>query len=36
MTARIYPSQNSTGISFYADQPIIIKSLNKWDLKESI
>lgn len=36
MTGRIYPSEKSTGIRFFADQPIEIIGLKKWDLKNCI
>jgi beta-fructofuranosidase len=36
MTGRIYPGEDSTGILLFADQPIKIKSVKKWDLKQSI
>ncbi|GGK30137.1 invertase [Caldalkalibacillus thermarum] len=36
MTARVYPSEGATGIRFFADQPIQIINLKKWDLKHAI
>ncbi|WP_346426615.1 GH32 C-terminal domain-containing protein [Bacillus sp. Y1] len=36
MSARVYPSENSTGISFFSDKEITIVSLQKWDLKKCI
>lgn len=36
MSARIYPSEESTGISFYSDSIIEIINLQKWDLDKSI
>jgi beta-fructofuranosidase len=36
MSARVYPSENSTGISFFSDEEISIVSLQKWDLKKCI
>jgi beta-fructofuranosidase len=35
MTARIYPSKGSDGIQFFADRPIEILALHKWDLKSN-
>ncbi|MEK3990571.1 glycoside hydrolase family 32 protein [Robertmurraya sp. FSL R5-0851] len=36
MSARVYPDENSTGISFFSDEEINIVSLKKWDLKKCI
>lgn len=36
MTARVYPGEQSKGIRFFADSPIEIVSLQKWDLTKSI
>jgi beta-fructofuranosidase len=36
MTARIYPSQKSTGIQFFADQEIELKSIKKWSMKKAL
>jgi beta-fructofuranosidase len=36
MTARIFPNKSAKGIRFFADQPLNIESLKKWDLKRSI
>ncbi|WP_163538765.1 glycoside hydrolase family 32 protein [Gracilibacillus sp. YIM 98692] len=36
MTGRIYPGENSKGISFFADKELELVSLKKWDLKKGI
>ncbi|WP_209124138.1 glycoside hydrolase family 32 protein [Alkalihalobacillus sp. BA299] len=36
MTSRIYPSESSTGIEFFAKGPISINSLKKWNLDKSV
>ncbi|WP_227937178.1 glycoside hydrolase family 32 protein [Alkalihalobacillus deserti] len=36
MTSRIYPVQASTGIEFFAEGTVSIKSLRKWSLNESV
>ncbi|WP_239584225.1 glycoside hydrolase family 32 protein [Aquibacillus albus] len=36
MTSRIFPTENATGISFFADQEMTIERLSKWELKQAI
>ncbi|MFC0561499.1 glycoside hydrolase family 32 protein [Halalkalibacter alkalisediminis] len=35
MTGRIYPSEKANGISFFADQEIVIVSVEKWEMKQA-
>ncbi len=34
MTARIYPEKESDGILFFADKPIELVRLDKWDINK--
>ncbi|WP_332696060.1 glycoside hydrolase family 32 protein [Halalkalibacter lacteus] len=36
MSSRIFPTNEATGITFFADQQMNIENLNKWHLKQAI